>query len=183
MTHRTSTFWDKRLSAGHAVRWINENVGQLRYAHLLNWREEVKRARRSHRPVAGAAWRLCCCCWRWAMWDGLPDNPHAPTRGASRTITRSGGCHVVRTHGSIFGPPGSEEIRAQTAQEFVHVIGDEQLRTRVGRFTDAYESARFGNRPTTRSGCRSCMKKWNRQRGNKLPVQSSVAAKMGRVLR
>jgi protein-glutamine gamma-glutamyltransferase len=40
---------------------------------------------------------------------------------------------------------GVKKSAAQTAQEFVHVIGDEQLRTRVGRFTDAYESARFGN--------------------------------------
>jgi len=34
---------------------------------------------------------------------------------------------------------------AQTAQEFVHVIGDEQFADASGRFTDAYESARFGN--------------------------------------
>jgi transglutaminase-like putative cysteine protease len=40
---------------------------------------------------------------------------------------------------------GVKKSAAQTAQEFVNVIGDEQLRTRVGRFTDAYESARFGN--------------------------------------
>jgi transglutaminase-like putative cysteine protease len=40
---------------------------------------------------------------------------------------------------------GVNKSAAQTAQEFVHVIGDERLRTRVGRFTDAYESARFGN--------------------------------------
>lgn len=40
---------------------------------------------------------------------------------------------------------GVKKSAAQTAQEFVHVIGDEQLRMRVGRFTDAYESARFGN--------------------------------------
>jgi hypothetical protein len=33
----------------------------------------------------------------------------------------------------------------QTAQEFVRVIADDGLRARVGRFTDAYESARFGN--------------------------------------
>ncbi len=33
----------------------------------------------------------------------------------------------------------------QTAQEFVRVIADERLRARVERFTEAYESARFGN--------------------------------------
>ena len=38
-----------------------------------------------------------------------------------------------------------KKAAAQTAQEFVRVIEDERLRARVGRFTDAYESARFGN--------------------------------------
>jgi hypothetical protein len=40
---------------------------------------------------------------------------------------------------------GVRKSTTQTAQEFVRVIADERLRTQVGRFTDAYESARFGN--------------------------------------
>ena len=40
---------------------------------------------------------------------------------------------------------GVKKSAGQTAQEFVRVIEDERLRTRVGQFTDAYESARFGN--------------------------------------
>ena len=40
---------------------------------------------------------------------------------------------------------GVKKSAAQTAQEFVCVIEDARLRTQVGRFTDAYESARFGN--------------------------------------
>ena len=40
---------------------------------------------------------------------------------------------------------GVRKSTTQTAREFVRVIEDEQLRTRVGQFTDAYESARFGN--------------------------------------
>jgi len=40
---------------------------------------------------------------------------------------------------------GVKKSTAQTAQEFVRVIEDERLRTKVGQFTDAYESARFGN--------------------------------------
>jgi len=40
---------------------------------------------------------------------------------------------------------GVQKSTTQTAQEFVRVIENEQLRTRVGRFTNAYESARFGN--------------------------------------
>ena len=38
-----------------------------------------------------------------------------------------------------------QKSSAQTAQEFVHAIRDERLRKLVGRFTNAYESARFGN--------------------------------------
>jgi protein-glutamine gamma-glutamyltransferase len=40
---------------------------------------------------------------------------------------------------------GVRKSKTQTAQEFVRVIADEELRAQVGRFTDAYESARFGN--------------------------------------
>jgi hypothetical protein len=40
---------------------------------------------------------------------------------------------------------GVKKSATQTAQEFVRVIEDEPLRARVKRFTDAYESARFGN--------------------------------------
>jgi len=40
---------------------------------------------------------------------------------------------------------GMRKSAAQTAQEFVRDIPDEQLRRQVSRFTDAYESARFGN--------------------------------------
>jgi hypothetical protein len=40
---------------------------------------------------------------------------------------------------------GMQKSKTQTAQEFVRVIADEPLRARVGRFTNAYESARFGD--------------------------------------
>jgi transglutaminase-like putative cysteine protease len=40
---------------------------------------------------------------------------------------------------------GMGKSTAQTAQEFVRAIDDAPLRARVGQFTDAYESARFGN--------------------------------------
>jgi protein-glutamine gamma-glutamyltransferase len=40
---------------------------------------------------------------------------------------------------------GLRKSATQTAREFVSFIEDERLRVRVGRFTDAYESARFGN--------------------------------------
>ena len=40
---------------------------------------------------------------------------------------------------------GWRKSTAQTPGEFIRVIGDEQLRQRVAQFTEAYESARFGN--------------------------------------
>jgi transglutaminase-like putative cysteine protease len=40
---------------------------------------------------------------------------------------------------------GIEKSKMQTAQEFVRIIEDPRLRAQVSRFTDAYESARFGN--------------------------------------
>ena len=40
---------------------------------------------------------------------------------------------------------GVKKTTSQTAQEFVRIIEDARLRARVEQFTDAYESARFGN--------------------------------------
>ncbi|HWW15878.1 MAG TPA: DUF3488 and transglutaminase-like domain-containing protein [Candidatus Dormibacteraeota bacterium] len=40
---------------------------------------------------------------------------------------------------------GVQKSASQTAQDFVRVIEDERLRSRVGHFTNAYEAARFGN--------------------------------------
>jgi transglutaminase-like putative cysteine protease len=40
---------------------------------------------------------------------------------------------------------GVKKATTQTAQEFLRVIEDERLRKRVKQFTEAYESARFGN--------------------------------------
>jgi len=40
---------------------------------------------------------------------------------------------------------GVEKPAAQTPQEFVKKIQDNRLREPVARFTDVYESARFGN--------------------------------------
>ena len=42
---------------------------------------------------------------------------------------------------------GVPKPTAQTPREFVRKIDDETLRIRVAQFTDAYESARFGNSP------------------------------------
>ena len=45
----------------------------------------------------------------------------------------------------ILARRGVRKTTTQTAREFVKIIEAEPLRTKVGSFTDAYESARFGN--------------------------------------
>jgi protein-glutamine gamma-glutamyltransferase len=45
----------------------------------------------------------------------------------------------------ILARRGMKKSKAQTAQEFARQIEDARLRTPVARFTDVYESARFGN--------------------------------------
>ena len=45
----------------------------------------------------------------------------------------------------VLGRRGVKKTAAQTPKEFVTKIADESLRGKVGRFTEAYESARFGN--------------------------------------
>lgn len=74
---------------------------------------------------------------RWLQQLTLRKHPErAPDQAAamwyermSRTLARS----------------GLEKMPAQTPQEFVQKIEDEKLRHPVARFTDTYESARFGN--------------------------------------
>ena len=45
----------------------------------------------------------------------------------------------------ILARRGMKKSKAQTAQEFARNIEDARLRQPVARFTDVYESARFGN--------------------------------------
>lgn len=45
------------------------------------------------------------------------------------------------------GRHGVQRSAAETPSEFVQKIGDQRLRAPVARFTDVYESARFGNSP------------------------------------
>lgn len=47
----------------------------------------------------------------------------------------------------VLAKRGLKKATTQTAQEFVQIIEDPRLRTPVARFTQAYESARFGNSP------------------------------------
>ncbi len=63
----------------------------------------------------------------------------------SRAIPGASRSHVVQPHGSRPGRRGVEEAAGPDAQEFVRKIEDTALREPVARFTEVYESARFGN--------------------------------------
>jgi Domain of unknown function (DUF4129) len=120
---------------------------RLRYARMVGW------ARKSQRDAEGAPGR-----WfggsaavliillglanagriaRMIRVRGLLAHPErSPDQAAAMWYERMAR-HLARR--------GVRKSTTQTAQEFVRVIPDERLRARVGRFTDVYESARFGN--------------------------------------
>ncbi|MGA9306521.1 MAG: transglutaminaseTgpA domain-containing protein [Candidatus Sulfotelmatobacter sp.] len=120
---------------------------RLRYERLLNW------ARRSQRTVGHSPGRWFAISVALALAFLVLGN-------AGRIIrmirTRQLQAHPERSPNQAatmwyermaryLARRGMQKPAAQTAREFVRVIEDERLRTRVGEFTDAYESARFGN--------------------------------------
>jgi transglutaminase-like putative cysteine protease len=131
-----------RSSMERARMWA-----RLRYARMLNW------ARRSQRDVEHAPGR-----WfgssaaalllllglanagriaRMIRRRRLQAHPErAPDQAAAMWYERMARYLARR---------GVRKSTTQTAQEFLLGIADERLREPVGRFTDAYESARFGN--------------------------------------
>jgi len=133
---RTRNSWER------ARTWA-----QLRYARLMGW------ARRSQRGVEHSPGR-----WLGGglavllLWLVLGN----AARIARMIRTRRLQAHPERSPDQAaaiwyermaryLARRGVRKSTTQTAQEFVRVIEDERLRTPVGRFTDAYESARFGN--------------------------------------
>jgi protein-glutamine gamma-glutamyltransferase len=120
---------------------------RLRYERLMNW---ARRRQRSavHAPgqwftggvtiaflllVVGNAGRIA----RMIRRKRLQAHPErSPDEAAAMWYERMARYLARR------GVPKSP---THTAREFVRVIEDERLRMPVGRFTDAYESARFGN--------------------------------------
>ncbi len=122
-------------------------TARLRYAHLLNW------ARKGQREVADAPDR----------WLG------ASVAGAVLLLTLANAARIARmfrrrrlqTHperspdqaaamwyermAHFLARRGVQKSPSHTAHEFMLVIEDARLRAQVERFTDAYESARFGN--------------------------------------
>lgn len=133
---RTRNSWER------ARTWA-----QLRYARLMGWARRSQRGV-EHSPgrwlggglavlllwlVLGNAARIA----RMIRTRRLQAHPErSPDQAAAMWYERMARYLARR---------GVRKSTTQTAQEFVRVIEDERLRTPVGRFTDAYESARFGN--------------------------------------
>jgi len=120
---------------------------RLRYERLLNW------ARRSQRRVGHSPGRWFAISPAVALLLLVLGNAGRITR---MIRTRQLQAHPERSPNQAatmwyermaryLARRGMQKPETQTAQEFARVIENERLRTRVGEFTDAYESARFGN--------------------------------------
>jgi hypothetical protein len=114
---------------------------RLRYAHLLAW---ARRAQHSAEEAPTSALFLLALAnlgriTRMIRMKSLQAHPErSPDEAAAMWYERMARYLARR---------GMKKTAAQTAQEFVRVIEDKQLRMKVENFTDAYESARFGNSP------------------------------------
>jgi len=132
----TRGFWERARTSA-----------RLRYERMLNW------ARRSQRNVGHSPGRWLGASVAVALLLLVLGN----TGRIARMIrTRRLQAHPERSPDQAaamwyermvqyLARRGVRKSGTQTAREFVRVIQEEPLRTRVGQFTDAYESARFGN--------------------------------------
>jgi protein-glutamine gamma-glutamyltransferase len=121
----------------------------LRYARMLNWARRSERGA-EHAPV------------RWMFWSAAVALLLSLVGNASK-IARMIRTMRLQAHperspdqaatmwyermARYLARRGVKKSTTQTAQEFARKIEDARLRTPVVRFTDAYESARFGNSP------------------------------------
>jgi transglutaminase-like putative cysteine protease len=132
----TRTSWER------ARTWV-----RLRYEQALNWARRrqrgVEQAPRSWLGgITGVAFLLLLLAnvkriARMIRTGQLQAHPErAPHEAAAMWYERMARYMARR---------GLRKSTNQTAGEFVRFIGDEQLRARVRQFTEAYESARFGN--------------------------------------
>jgi protein-glutamine gamma-glutamyltransferase len=120
---------------------------QMRYVRLLSWAREGQREV-EHAPGRWFGWGIAIAVWLLLLANAgriaqmirtgrLRAHPErSPDQAAAMWYDRMARYLARR---------GVKKSATQTPQEFVRVIGDEQLRSRVGRFTAAYEAARFGN--------------------------------------
>lgn len=123
-------------------RWARKH-----YAAMLKWARQTQ-GRAQHSPIRWAVLGLAIALALVllgnmgkvvrAMYEKwLEAHPeHSPEQSAAMWYHRMAGVLARR---------GMRKSRAQTAQEFARQIQDTRLRQPVARFTNAYESARFGN--------------------------------------
>jgi transglutaminase-like putative cysteine protease len=131
-----------RGSLEHSRRWA-----QLHYIRLLNRAREAEQ-RAEHNPGRWLGGSMALALFLLALANApriarairarqLQAHPErSPDQAAALWYERMARNLARR---------GIEKSTTQTAQEFVHRINDVSLRRRVAQFTDAYESARFGN--------------------------------------
>jgi transglutaminase-like putative cysteine protease len=122
---------------------------QFRYERMLKWARRTLRERSVERSPAPWVWWITAFALillllanagrivriiRMMQLQAHPER--SPHQAASMWYDRMAR-HMARR--------GLQKSTTQTAGEFVRLIEDERLRARVGKFTEAYESARFGN--------------------------------------
>ena len=134
--------------SGSRGAWENaRHWARQHYAAMLKWARQTQ-GRVQHSPGRWAVMGLCIALAlvllgnmgrvvRALYEKWLAAHPeHSPEQSAAMWYQR-----MAR----ILARRGMKKSRSQTAQEFVRQIEDAQLRQPVARFTDVYESARFGN--------------------------------------
>jgi hypothetical protein len=131
-----------RGGVGRARVWA-----RVRYARLLNWARRRQQAA-EHDP--GRWWGISAALVGFLL-----------TLANASKIARMVRTRQLRTHperspnqaaamwyermARLLARRGMKKLSGQTAQEFVAEIEDARLRMPIARFTQAYESARFGN--------------------------------------
>jgi transglutaminase-like putative cysteine protease len=131
-----------RSSVERARLWA-----RLRYARLMNLVQKSQR-RAERAPVSWLGASVVVACLLLALANAARIARMIRVRRLQAHPERSPDQAAAMWYGKMarrLARRGVKKSAAQTAQEFVGIIEDERLRTQVARFTDAYESARFGN--------------------------------------
>jgi transglutaminase-like putative cysteine protease len=135
---------------GTRVSWERARIwAQLSYERMLRWarlreRDAQTAPKRSFGGIAAVALLLLLLAnagrvIRMVQTRRLQTHPERSPHQAAAIWYERMARYMARR--------GLQKSTSQTPQEFVRVIEGEQLRIQIGKFTEAYESARFGNSP------------------------------------
>lgn len=120
---------------------------RLRYARLLNWARRGQQGL-DHSPQRWLVGSIAIAVLLFVL-ANVSRIAHAiRSRNLRAHPERSPDATAAMWYGRMtqsLARRGMQKSKTQTPQEFVHNIEDERLRKQVKRFTQAYESARFGN--------------------------------------